>query len=185
MKALAAPVKHWRKRTCGEDYRLKVSPGNACLKICLLPETSELWTASLGQQPSHDAMLVIFFLPVCWWKRQKDKFDKMPHVESFCYQGRCKDIQEMKETNVFSTEAYAGTTQLLLIRTSEVQKSIFIPLIREQPMQSFGFCCLGFFVLFCFVLAKNTLPSHCFAIELIMVFKIYSVSLSWLVSHLS
>lgn len=110
-KALVAPVKHRRKRTCGEDYRLRISSRNDFLKISLLPETSELGTASLGQQPSHDVLLDIFsFCPFCWWKRQKDKLDKMPLMESFCYQGRSKGIQERKEPNVSSTEMYPGTS---------------------------------------------------------------------------
>lgn len=38
----------------------------------------------------------------------------MPQMESFCYQGRSKGIQEIKEPNVSSTEMYSGTSHLLL-----------------------------------------------------------------------
>lgn len=122
-KALVAPVKYWRKGTCGEDYRLRISLRNDFLKISLLLETSELGTASLGQQPSHDVLLVIFFCPFCWWNTQKDKLDKMikcPRWKAFCYQGRSKGIQKRKEPNVFSTEMYSGTSQLLLTRSQNL-----------------------------------------------------------------
>lgn len=45
----------------------------------------------------------------------------MPQMESFCYQGRSKGIQEIKEPNVSSTEMYSGTSQLLLIRSQNLR----------------------------------------------------------------
>lgn len=82
-KVLAAPVKHWKKHMCGEDNRLKISTRNDFLKISLLPEMSELWAASLGQQPSHDVLLVISFVLFLGRRDKRINWIKCPRWKAF------------------------------------------------------------------------------------------------------
>lgn len=103
----------------------------------------------------------------------------MPQMESFCYQGRSKGIQEIKEPNVSSTEMYSGTSQLLLIRSQNLRATKKHLKSLNKRAANAKFCC------FFFLNEKYSAFSVCFEIELMMVFKIYSASLSWLVSHLS
>lgn len=73
-----------------------------------------------------------FFGPFCWWKRQKNKLHKVPQMESFCYQGKSKGIQERKEPNASSTEMYSGTSQLQLLRSQNLRA------LKQWQLKSFN-----------------------------------------------
>lgn len=130
MKAQVAPVKHWRKRTCGEDYRLRISPRNGFLKISLLPETSKLGTASLGQQPSHDVLLVIFFVLFVGGRYKRINWIKCPRWKAFVIREEAKASKKGRNQiypSLKYTQEYPSC-HLSEVRTSEPRKSILNPL---------------------------------------------------------